>query len=230
MTAGAELFARYAFPPNELGYCGPADTGQDQLASHAGEFDGAYPYLRTIAEAVGAADPLDEDVVHAYWVGGEPLNRVDSRVLLTTVRAAFAGQVTGVLAEVGPADVLAHHSFHVFAVYPWVRFLDRDPATPVRVMQACRIRSGIVRAVDDDWAVVSSCPLIYVDRQLLLGDPVDERLRWHREGTSLAPRPVVGQTVSAHWDWVCGCLDDAEVAALTKATDTTLGMVNAVRA
>ena len=27
LPAGHALFARYAFPPNELGYCGPAETG-----------------------------------------------------------------------------------------------------------------------------------------------------------------------------------------------------------
>jgi len=32
-AAGTVLFARYAFPPNELGYCGPADP--DVLLRHA---------------------------------------------------------------------------------------------------------------------------------------------------------------------------------------------------
>ena len=27
MTAGPVVFARYAYPPNALGYCGPADSG-----------------------------------------------------------------------------------------------------------------------------------------------------------------------------------------------------------
>ena len=26
MTAGPALFARFAYPPNSLGYCGPVDT------------------------------------------------------------------------------------------------------------------------------------------------------------------------------------------------------------
>ena len=65
--AGQALFAQYAYPPNELGYCGPTDGGGTSgLASHAKEFDGAWPYLAAIAEAVGASDPLDEDVVGSY--------------------------------------------------------------------------------------------------------------------------------------------------------------------
>ena len=155
---GRELFARYAFPPNELGYCGPADTTQAELASHAKEFDGAWPYLQAIADAAGIADPLDDDVVHNYWVGGPLLDKVDPDELLTRLRSAFTGQVTGMLDDMMPGNALAHHSFHVFVVYPWVRFLHREPATPVRVMQACRIRWGTVESVDDEHVVISSPP------------------------------------------------------------------------
>ena len=61
---GPLLFARYAYPPNALGYCGPqdhralleyaaagvVDRGLRELAQG---FDGAWPYLRLIAEAAG---------------------------------------------------------------------------------------------------------------------------------------------------------------------------------
>ena len=55
-TAGQRLFARYAYAPNHLGYCGPADaaalfelaaTGRTQtdVAGIAAQFSGAWPYL-----------------------------------------------------------------------------------------------------------------------------------------------------------------------------------------
>src|ERR1700738_4106630 len=78
---GHALFAQYAYPPNELGYCGPTDNAAQlghnptQLASHAKEFDGAWPYLAAIADAVAGADPLDEDVGRSYWVGGRAASR-----------------------------------------------------------------------------------------------------------------------------------------------------------
>ena len=123
----ASLFARYAFPPNELGYCGPPTRLKPNSPRHAKEFDGAWPYLQAIAEAAGLSDPLDEDVVRNYWVGGPLLDKVDPAELLTRLRDAFTGQVTGMLDDITADNVLAHHSFHVFAVYPWVGFLDRDP-------------------------------------------------------------------------------------------------------
>ena len=227
--SGRDLFACYAFPPNELGYCGPADTAQAELASHAKEFDGAWPYLQTIAEAAGLSDPLDDDVVRNYWIGGPLLDKVDPVELLTRLREVFTGQVTGILDDITADNVLAHHSFHVFAVYPWVGFLDRDPSTPLRVMQACRIRWGTVESVDDDHAVITSAPLTFDEGTLGLGDAVQERVRWRKDDTSLAPAPVPGSIVAAHWDWVCGPMTDAECDALADATRRTLELVNSAR-
>ncbi|MEO3757474.1 DUF6390 family protein [Mycobacterium sp. B14F4] len=227
---GDGLFASYAYPPNELGYCGPADTAVDQLAAHASEFDGAWPYLLAIADGAGVGDPLDTDVVRNYWIGGRLLDKVDGAQLLARLREAFSGQVTGLLADLsGPDRVLAHHSFHVFVVYPWIRFLDRDPATPLRVMQSCRIRWGTVDAVHDDHATIMSRPLILAGSELRLGDPVAEHVRWNQSGTMSAARPTPGQAVTAHWDWLCGALTDDEVAALELATGTTLDLVNRAR-
>ena len=227
---GHELFAGFAYPPNELGYCGPADAAHTELASHAREFDGAWPYLQAIADAAGVSDPLDEDVVRSYWVGGPLLDKVDSTELLLRLRGAFVGQVTGLLGDLpASAHALAHHSFHVFVVYPWVRFLDRDPTTPLRVMQDCRIRWGTVDSVTDDHAEIVSRPLSFDAGALVLGDPRVETVRWRKDGESLAPPPTLGETVAAHWDWVCGSLSDADAGALVDATQATLDLVNAAR-
>ncbi|KUI40702.1 hypothetical protein AU198_13310 [Mycobacterium sp. GA-1199] len=228
---GRTVFGRYAYPPNELGYCGPADGGggTSALASHAREFDGAWPYLTTIAEAVGASDALDDEVVRSYWIGGPALSKVDPDYLLARLRASFTGQVTGMLDAVpSTSDVLAHHSFHVFVVYPWVKFLGRDADTAVGVMQACRIRWGTVTSVTGDRAEIASRPLRYEDGRLTLGDPRGDRISWRRGELSLAPAPQPGAVVSAHWDWICGTLTGEEAADLETATLATLDLVNYV--
>jgi Family of unknown function (DUF6390) len=237
LPAGYVLFARYAFPPNELGYCGPADAdvllrgdNPSEVVAHAKEFDGAWPYLRAIAEAADDIDALDAEVVQSYWVGGPLLNRVDPGDLLDRLRSAFRGQVTGLLDDLtDPRGVLAHHSFHVLVVYPWVRFLDRDVTTALRVMQDCRIRWGTVESVEDDHVVMASRPLTLEDGDLALGEPAPERVRWRKDGTSLIAAPAPGDVVSAHWDWVCSILTEADSDALSDATHTTLELVNATR-
>jgi hypothetical protein len=225
------LFDQYAYPPNELGYCGPTDGGGAfGLAAHAKEFDGAWPYLAAIAEAVGASDPLDEEVVSSYWVGGPALSKVDPAALLARLRTSFTGQVTGLLDALEPQpEILAHHSFHVFVVYPWVRFLDRDAATALGVMQDCRIRSGTVKSVDGEHAVIASSPLRLVDGKLTLGAPQHERVQWKKGELSLTPAPRLGSTVAAHWNWVCATLDADQLAALHTATQATLDLVNTLR-
>jgi uncharacterized protein DUF6390 len=236
-AAGHSLFARYAFPPNELGYCGPRDASAllrghsaAELAALAREFDGTWPYLTAIADAAGISDPLDADVVRSYWVGGPLLDKVDPTELLSRLRNAFKGQVTGMLGALpDPAPALAHHSFHVFVVYPWVQFLDRGPTTPLKVMQDCRIRWGTVESVAGEHVELLSRPLTFDGSVLALGVPTVERVRWSKDGDSLAPAPTAGETVSAHWDWVCGALSQREAAALTAATQVTLDLVNAAR-
>ncbi|WP_431239493.1 DUF6390 family protein [Mycolicibacterium aichiense] len=232
---GWELFARFAFPPNELGYCGPPDAsvllpghGCGDIAGHAQGFDGAWPYLEEIAAAAGIQDPLDADVVRTYWVGGSLLDVVDPGTLTARLRSLFAKQPTGVLDRVG-ARGLAHHSFHVFVVYPWIRFLNADPVTPLRILQACRIRWGTVDSVDDEHIVLTSRPLEFGNGGLRLGLPVPETVRWRRDGVALAPPPMPGDIVAAHWDWACGRLSENEATALSAATASTLELVNEVR-
>jgi Family of unknown function (DUF6390) len=224
------VFAQYAYPPNELGYCGPADGGgASGLAAHAKEFDGAWPYLAAIAEAVGAPDPLDEDVVTSYWVGGPALSKVDPAGLLTRLRSSFKGQVTGLLEAVHPGPgVLAHHSFHVFVVYPWVLFLDRDSATALGVMQDCRIRWGTVESLEGEHAVIASRPLRLHDGALTLGEARPERVQWKKGELSLAPAPAPGSIIAAHWDWVCATLSDDQSTALESATQATLELANTI--
>lgn len=227
---GHSLFARYALPPNELGYCGPADASMTDIAAHAREFDGTWPYLMAIAEASGTDDPLDVGVVENYWVGGPLLDRVDPATLLDRLRDSFAGQVTGLLDDLTDcAGVLAHHSFHVFIVYPWVRFLSRDATTALRVMQSCRIRWGTVESVDDDTAVIVSRPLVIDADVIALGDATAERVQWRNDGASSIQSPRPGDTVSAHWHRICDTLTDSQTGALATATQATLDLVNAAR-
>jgi len=161
-------------------------------------------------------------------VGGALLDKVDPTQLLGRLRTVFKGQVTGLLDELASATgVLAHHSFHVFVVYPWVRFLRRDATTALRVMQDCRIRWGTVESVAGERVVIASRPLRFEHGRLTLGEPDTEHVCWSKGGVSLAPAPEPGATVSAHWDWVCGTLTDDESAALAAATQSTLDVVNA---
>jgi len=66
-------------------------------------------------------------------------DRVDASAFLQTLSEKFAGQVGGVCHRVGPASrPLAHHSLHVFAVYPWFGLLRTGSNVPLSVLDQCR--------------------------------------------------------------------------------------------
>ncbi len=235
---GDVLFARYAFPPNELGYCGPVDAGvllshassrvgDPGMAERARRFDGAWPYLEVIAAATGIGDPLDPRVVEAYWVGNDLLDTVGAAELLGALRERFAGQVGGFWSRVTPADgPLAHHSFQVLAVYPWVGLLRTGSPVPLSVLDRCRIRWGTVLGLDGDHASVSSRPLVWHDGRLGLGAEREERVRWAADGRSLPSGLAEGDVVSLHWDWVCDRISTDQAAALQDRSAHQLDLAN----
>ncbi|HEV7961815.1 MAG TPA: DUF6390 family protein [Actinoplanes sp.] len=218
---GTLLFARYAYPPNELGYCGPEGAAAllrpdapAEIARRARQFDGAWSYLELIAEAAGIADPLDEAVVEAYWIGNDLLDKVESAALVARLRDRFRGQLGGTWREAG-TRATAHHSFQVYEVYPWAAMLGAD-ANPVAlsVLDRCRIRTGVVLGVDGESATVRARPLVWEHGALTAGPTRDEVVHWSANGRSLLERLAPGDRVTLHWDWVCDLVTEQQAARL----------------
>jgi Family of unknown function (DUF6390) len=208
---GAVRFAQYAYPPNELGYCGPAGAhalldaaATGDIERRAREFEGAWSYLEFLAESAGVDDPLAVEVVDAYWVGGDLLDEVDPAALVARLEDRFRGQVGGTWRGAA-ARAAAHHSFQVFEVYPWAGLLrdGRPPGPAVNILDRCRIRVGEVLTVDGEEVTVASRVLAWDGRWLDESGPVTERVRWSVQGSSLIDVPAVGDCVALHWDWVC---------------------------
>jgi len=243
---GALLFARYAYPPNELGYCGPDEPGEllERVSAPSGSlraeqglrrlatgFEGAWPYLELIAAANGLTDPLDRRVVEAYWIGNSLLDRVSPGLMVRSLEDRFRRRVGGswdrlVATAVGASP---HHSFHVFGIYPWVGLLRGGRVEePLRVLDRCRIRAGQVVSVDGDSAVVESRPLEWDGRVLREGEPRPETVVVGAAGRSLAGALVPGEWCTLHWDWVCQRVGPHQVAALRGRSAQQLDLVNAV--
>jgi hypothetical protein len=237
--SGAALFARYAHPPNELGYCGPedfvsalsiADVDGSAVAERARRFEGAWPYLEVIASAAGVADPVDAHVVEAYWVGNGLLDRVAPSDFGTVVEHSFRGQPVAHGVDAGHGlTAVPHHSFHVFAVYPWVRMLAGAGAgKALEVLDRCRIRWGRVALLRDQEAVVLSRHLLWDGRSLTLGRPETEHVRWLSDGWTPLESLSPGDWVSMHWGGVCDRLSGAQLGALRSFSARQLVITNSV--
>ncbi len=243
IRSGAELFARYAYPPNELGYCGPADSsillrrdaGADaHIARHARQFEGAWVYLELIAAAARIDDPLDRRVVEAYWLGNELLELIDHHETPARLQERLPPQPGASWTPGRP-----QHGYQVFAVYPWVGLLGRRPAgdsPALGILDRCRIRWGEVIALDGDRVRVTCAALEYRDGSLRLGVPGEQTAALAKAGRSLLARgdaPTVtrslriGDTVAMHWDWVCDVLSPLQATRLAENTAEQLTLANA---
>jgi hypothetical protein len=242
---GAVRFARFAVPPNERGFCGPAredelaayraeeldvDAGLHQLASG---FEGAWPYLELLAGAAGTDDPLDDQVVQAYWIGNELCDRVASndwgQHLIDRFRPRAGGDVERLTSRVGRGAV-PHHSFHVFCVYPWVGLL-RDGlggGEPLDILRQCHVSWATV--VDRCGAdlVVEGPELKWDGGALSLGGTL-RRVVW------LDPRLVrlanaigQGSIVAIHWNEVVDVLDRRQQHWLERLTRSQLDIAGQV--
>jgi hypothetical protein len=241
-AAGPLRFARFAYPPNALGYCGPNDpaallqhasrdvAGPD-LSDLARQFAGAWPYLELIAASTGRLDPLDAGVVEAYWLGNGLLHEVQPRIFAAHLAQRFearAGRGFADIATLALLGAVPHHNFHVLAVYPWVGLL-RAGATaeaPMRVLNACRIRWGRVLAVSGARADVAAAPLVWDGRSLQLGPAQVESAMVAAAGQTLTPQVRPGDTVALHWDWICEVIDARQLRSLRACTTRILSMTN----
>ncbi|WP_062202872.1 DUF6390 family protein [Demequina salsinemoris] len=238
---GAVLFGRYAFPPNERGYCGPDRAAEllervsvgaagRALEEVARGFEGAWPYLEHIGECLGRA-PLDPLVVRTYWLGGRPLARCGGRRFADSLESRFRSRLSRLdferLVDAAVHGATPHHSFHVFGVYPWVGLLRGGVGdAPLEVLDRCRIGWGRVVELRGDVADVLTPRLGWDGRRLALGTPRLEPMRVRRGELGLARPFVVGDWVSLHWDWVCDRLSPADLRDLRRSTAQELAAVD----
>ncbi len=233
---GPQIFARYAFMPNRLTYCG----GQDHRALFdyclAGvtdpglrhllrTFTGALPYLRLIAECNAISDPFDVRGVEAYWLGNELLQGVEAHALYDSLRTRFGNQMRArdfelVLGK-APAGAPPHHSFHVLEVCPRTGW-----PQAISFMDNCRISWGKVVALNDNTLTVEVMPLVIAGHRLALGLPEQRTVNRAIDGNGFVNTAQAGDWVSLHWGRPCQLLSPQQVTDLDRWTRYHLNIAN----
>ena len=234
---GTIMFARYAFMPNKLGYCGGDDnrTLFDYCAAKHTDpglviilqkFEAAYPYLKLIASSNHISDPFDARVVEAYWLGNELLEQVDLARFYNSLRERFAkrldAKTLGYLLSKPPLGTRPFHNFHVFDVHSRIGALDHSLDT----MENCRIRWGRVKQIGAPHLVVGYQPMVMECGKLKLGEPRKKSVLSQVSGTGFITNCQVGDSVSFHWDWACEILSPRQVHNLERYTRYHLELAN----
>jgi hypothetical protein len=226
-ASGPLTFARFAAPPNVLGYCGTDDhdglvghlrAGLDgpELVQLCRTFEGAWPYLELIARSSGVADPLDPRVVEAYWIGGGLLDRVGPAAFAADLETRFRTRTDRrewrwLAAKPGDGAV-PHHSFHVLEVMPRIGMLRAGQVAGILpAITQCLVRPARVAAVEGDRLAVDARPLLLEGGRLVLGAPVREWVAGAGSGLS------AGDPTAVHWGWACGPLRGDQHRTLTRA-------------
>jgi Family of unknown function (DUF6390) len=233
---GAEMFARYAYAPNQLGYCGPpAAAGLrsgsvDDVRAAARRFSGVWPYLQVLSKMIGIADPLDYRLVESYWLGGGVAAGLDPEEFAAELLAVIgprAGHYWSHLNADLAGEAAGNHCFHVFGVYPWSRLLGRGmDEQPMHVLDNCRITWATVLSRADDDIEVRARQLVWDGHQLGLSEPSVRRLEVWEDGYSAVPDVAAGDQVAVHWGRVCGRLTTDQVRALADSTTRQLRVTN----
>jgi hypothetical protein len=237
LADGLLLFARYAFMPNRLGFCGgpnehglfeacAASQSSPELRDWATQFEGAYPYLALIARANGLPDPLDYRVVEAYWLGNELLDGVGLASLYDSLRERFASRLSSrtlelVLGKV-PAGAQPFHAFHVLDVCRRTGAL----AENLETLDNCRISWGQVQAVMDGRLQVSVQPIVFESRRLALGPEQTRLVMRHIGGRGFVDEARPSDWVSIHWGWACDRLTKRQLRNLRRHTLWHLTLAN----
>jgi len=229
----------YAFGPNRLHYCGP-DSNRELLSYiEQGVVDGGletllkgfrtmYPYLELIARANGIADPFDDRVVEAYWIGNDLLDGVSKRRLyrhleegLDLKRKLDVGGFSAVADRIGLGAV-PHHSFHVLSV--WKRTGNVPVAHTLESLDACCVSWGDVIAVDGPKVEVMREPIVEGVGGLTLGKAektvVLRRPDCREDIDALKP----GDIVTMHWSVPCEVITPTQAEALRRYTVRHLEM------
>lgn len=234
---GAILFAKYAFAPNKLRYCGPdanrdifdycvaqqSDQGLVQLLE---KFEGAYPYLEYIAEINEIKNPFDARVVEAYWIGNQLLNNVTISNYYKYLRNRFKDRLDKKTFDMifgeNKFGSKPHHSFHVLSGFAKKQL--KLPMT-LNFINNCLINCGKVCKISNNKIIISYQPIIYQNKKLIFGKFTEKEII---NRFSIIIKLRINDIVSFHWDSFCDKLSMIQYENLRYWNQYHLDIINKI--
>ncbi len=232
----------YAFMPNHLSYCGPADDNRNLLEYGASktvdqglqnilsDFQNLYPYLRFIAHSNKIKDPFDNRVVEAYWIGNGLLDSttmkgfhshlVDTLKIKRKLDPASLEYLMGKI----PLGAKPHHTFHVLNVF--LRTGHWALSNVLETIDKCRVSWGQIKKIEPDSFTVVTQPLVMQDKKLILGPSFMKKVKKSVDNKTFIDNAKINDWVSFHWEFACELLNAQQIVNLKRYTQEAINLAN----
>lgn len=227
---GIKTAIRYGYIPHNLGLCGPQDAAgrkavkdfvesgwQDcDMKSILKDFKGAYPYYQLIASSNNIANPLDESVVEAYWLGNSLLDKVSVADYKSMIKKEFLplGKIKPELVINLPDKAIPFHNFHVLYIGSVSGKINFTP----KAMNLCMVSWANVKKISGANLLVSGRAINF-EKNLKLTKNANRLVTYD---VNLLPKVRVGDLISIHWDHAIAKLSDRQIENIKKYTKKTL--------
>jgi hypothetical protein len=232
-TKALQLAARFALPPNSLGYCGKGTAPEkfksciieDKCTGVAGELDKFIvlgPYLRTLAKITGK-NKTSYPVVEAYWLGNNELKKSGDKDYATLLHAfEKQGVPAWFLKELESKKPIQFIPFHLFQILH-VGVGRASGAVPYNLdsINNCMVRWGKVEKITKTKLDVNLNSLKKVGKSFKLTfkkGSFSYRLEFFKNLNK-------GDTVAVHWKQVVRKLTEGEVKNLEYWTNEVISTV-----
>jgi hypothetical protein len=233
---GLELAIRFSFITNKLQYCGPGSAqhvflyylehkdNADDVREAFSRFEGLWSYLTSIAEK-HKKDPLDYDVVEAYWIGNSLLDSFSREDNANIIRKLTARGLPKSIGEACikklPEGFVPHHNFNVF--YVGVGKTTGSVPTNLQNMDNCRTSWGTVIEVRPELLVVKTNVLVIHGKKYSLGD---EDVKIAHYIPQMLHDVKTGDVVALHWGCAGYVLQKSQLEQLKRYTQKILEVMN----
>lgn len=225
-----QLNARFALPPNSLGYCGKnsapekfkccvIDGACDGVGEEFKHFIVLYPYIQTLAKITGLPK-FSQKVIESYWLGNDLLYKVKPQDYLTLLHYFEKQGVPSWLVEelknTPPKKFIPTHLFQVLHV--GVGRASGSVPYNLETINNCMIRWGEVTRITSNSATVNLNSLKKSGRQFLM-TKITQTLPYI---SGFVPGLKKGDVVGVHWENIVKIFSQREVDNLTYWTKEVL--------
>ena len=234
-----QLAARFALPPNSLGYCG-RDSAPERFNSCVmlGECEGVeeeldkfivlHPYLKTISEVTGLPK-YSKEVVEAYSIGNELLNDFKAEhydLLLDNFELqGVPDWFVAELRETKPKKFIPHHLFQVLFV--GVGKASGSVPYSVETINNCMVRWGEIENISDSKLTAKFASMKSdgekIDDHDFSIQAIEETVDYN---DGFLGGVQQGDTVALHWNQIIKKLTQEEVKKLEFWTEE---IINSLR-